>query len=132
MPPEPHYPPPGAVPPVLVFDFDGVLCDSLEECMMVAWYAHTGAPVSHFVDPGLAGVPAAVAGRFERCRPFMRHLLHLLVPIVVLEPPRSRAAFAACFDAIAPEDAERFAEAAERYRAGLRREHPERWCAQHG
>jgi phosphoglycolate phosphatase-like HAD superfamily hydrolase len=118
--------------PVLVFDFDGVLCDSLEECMMVAWYAHTNAAVSEFVDPGLAGVPHAVVERFERCRPFMRHLLHLLVPLVEADPPATRSEFAARFEAIGSREAEAFARAAERYRAALRRDHPERWCARHG
>lgn len=118
-------------PPVLVFDFDGVLCDSLQECTMVAWYAHTGGRVSDFVDPGLAGVPPEVIDRFERCRPFMRHLPHLLVPLVELQPPTTRDAFTARYDAIAACDAEAFARAAEQFRADLRREHPRRWCEQH-
>lgn len=122
----------GAPPPVLVFDFDGVLCDSLEECMLVAWYARVGAPVGAFVDPGLAGVPLEVVARFKSCRPFMRHVLHLLVPIVEPDPPRTRAAFAARFDAIPADEAEAFGEAVDGYRAALRRDHPQRWCERHG
>ncbi len=121
----------GGLPPVLVFDFDGVLCDSLEECMLVAWYAHVGAPASRFVSPGLAGIPPAVVGRFERCRPFMRHLLHLLVPIVEPEPLRTREAFMARYDAIASAETEAFGRAAERYRSALRRRHPQSWCERH-
>ena len=72
--------------PLLVFDFDGVLCDSLAECMMVAWYAHAGEPLARFVAPGLDGVPARDRQRFERCRPFMRHLGHFFVPLVEHAP----------------------------------------------
>lgn len=121
----------GSLPPVLVFDFDGVLCDSLEECMMVAWYAHAGAPVSEFVDPGIDGVPPAVIERFERCRPFMRHLLHLLVPVIEPNAPRTRAEFVARYEAIPSGQAETFGQVAERYRSALRRDHPRPWCERH-
>ncbi len=118
-------------PPVLVFDFDGVLCDSLEECIMVAWYAHTGAPVGDFAERGLDGVPPAVAERFERCRPFMRHVPHLLVPIVESGTLATQESFDARFAAIGADEADAFAQAAERYRAALRREYPEQWSARH-
>jgi len=126
-----RHQPTGILPPVLVFDFDGVLCDSLEECMMVAWYAHSGAAVSDFVYPGLSGVPAPVAERFARCRPFMRHLLHLLVPIIEPDPLRTHASFAARYEAIPAREAEAFGKAAERYRAELRRDHRDSWCQRH-
>lgn len=117
---------------LLVFDFDGVLCDSLEECMMVAWYAHTRAEAICFVDPGLAGVPADVIDRFRRCRPFMRHLAHFLVPLVVETGlPTTHADFAARYEALPSADVERFAADADAYRARIRREHAEAWHARH-
>lgn len=120
-----------APPPLLVFDFDGVLCDSLDECMMVAWYVRDGKPVRSFLDPGLKGVPKHIVERFQGCRPFMCHLAHFLVPLVELDPPGSRAEFAARFDALPSEDIERFASAAEGFRAELRVKHPESWRARH-
>ena len=98
---------------------------------MVAWYAHSGAAVSDFVYPGLGGVPAPVAERFARCRPFMRHLLHLLVPIIEPDPPCTHASFAARYEAIPAREAEAFGRAAERYRAELRRDHRDSWCQRH-
>lgn len=118
--------------PLLVFDFDGVLCDSLAECMTVAWYAHAGEPLARFVTPGLDGVPHEVRQRFEGCRPFMRHLGHFYVPLVERAPPATtHAEFQARFDALAGDDAERFVRAAEAYRAGLRAEHASAWHACH-
>jgi phosphoglycolate phosphatase-like HAD superfamily hydrolase len=116
---------------LLVFDFDGVLCDSLEECMLVAWYAHAGAAVSDFVEPGMAGLPPDLVDRFERCRPFMRHMLHLMVPIVDPHPPRSHPEFVARYSEIPASEAEAFGRAVDRYRAALRRAHPESWCDRH-
>lgn len=120
-----------APPPVLVFDFDGVLCDSLDECMMVAWYAHDGKAVRWFLDPGLKGVPKDIIERIQGCRPFMRHLAHFLVPLVEHDLPSSHAEFAATFDTLPSEDIERFASAAEGFRAELREKHPEPWHARH-
>lgn len=116
---------------MLVYDFDGVICDSLDESMMVAWYAHDGQPVARFLTPGLAGVPAGVLERFRGCRPFMRHLPHFLVPLLSEDIPTSYAAFAERFDTIPTAEIERFATAAECYRRRLRADHAEAWCAQH-
>src|SRR5215218_9113706 len=111
--------------PLLVFDFDGVLCDSLEECTMVAWYAYAGEPIERFVIPGLDGVPHDVARRFEACRPFMRHLGHFLVPLAGDRLPATRAEFKARFAALSDADIARFMSAAEAYRNRVRVAHPE-------
>ncbi len=120
-----------ATRPLLVLAFDGVLCDAFEECMMVAWYAHTGAPADKFVSPGLDALPHGVIDRFWRCRPFMRYLRHLLVPIVSTSLPTSHADFAACYDALPHADVERFGAAVERYRSSVRRKHTDAWYARH-
>jgi hypothetical protein len=58
-------------PESLIFlDFDGVLCDSLEECYRSSWLAATG-----WTGPGLPPDPpfdAAYRARFDACRPFIR------------------------------------------------------------
>jgi hypothetical protein len=115
---------------VMVFDFD-VICDSFEEIMMLAWYAHTGEPVERFVDRGLTSIPLPVVQRFDRCRPFMRHLAHFLVPLVSEDCPATPTEFSARFEALAPAEVERFASAARDYRTRLRQAFPERWSAWH-
>ena len=125
-----HRRPPstGVLPPVLVFDFDGVLCDSLEECMMVAWYAHAGAPVLRLPRPRPGGRAAEVVERFERCRPFMRHLPHFLVPLVGADSPATRAAFRPATRRSPRAETERFAEAADGLpRASCARRTPSDW-----
>jgi hypothetical protein len=52
-------------------DFDGVLCDSLEECFRSSWMAATGLPVGPSVPPE-PPFDAAYRARFDACRPFIR------------------------------------------------------------
>lgn len=57
-------------PEYLYLDFDGVLCDSLEECLRSSWLAGTG-----FVGSALPPEPpfdSAYRKRFLGCRPFIR------------------------------------------------------------
>lgn len=58
------------VPEYLYLDFDGVLCDSLEECLRSSWLAATG-----YVGPEVPpepGFDSAYRKRFLGCRPFIR------------------------------------------------------------
>ncbi|MGH2941482.1 MAG: HAD family hydrolase [Solirubrobacteraceae bacterium] len=122
---------PAARSRVFALDFDGVICDSLEESLLVSWNTHAGAPVSAFVEPGLAGVPPGVIDRFTRCRPFARHLGHWLVPFLVTSAPSSHAEFLARYDELATATIRAFTAAALRYRAQVRRDYADRWLAHH-
>ena len=122
---------PAARARVFALDFDGVICDSMEEGLLVSWNTHTHAPVNAFVEPGLAGVPSEIADRFTACRPFARYLGHWLVPFVVSSAPASRAEFAARYDELPAQMIETFTAAAARYRTQVRRVYPERWLAHH-
>lgn len=116
---------------VLALDFDGVICDSLEEGLLISWNAHTGAAVRAFVEPGLAGVPPEVTERFVGCRPFARHLGHWLVPFTISSVPSSHAEFAARFDELPGPTIETFTAAAAGYRAAVRRTYPDEWLSHH-
>lgn len=116
---------------VLVLDFDGVLCDALDECTLVAHLVHAGLAPADFADPGLAGIPAAVIEHVRRCRPFMRHLGHFIVPLVTTVPPPDRAAFAAQFARIPRAQVEAFIDAATTFRAAVRRDHEAQWLEHH-
>jgi phosphoglycolate phosphatase-like HAD superfamily hydrolase len=118
-------------PRVFALDFDGVICDSLPEGLLISWNAHTGAPVEAFVEPGLAGVPPEEIDRFTRCRPFTRHLGHWLVPFVISSVPATHAEFAARYDELPEQAITTFMAAAARYRTQVRRDYPDRWLAHH-
>ncbi|MEA2494237.1 MAG: hypothetical protein QOJ29_2148 [Thermoleophilaceae bacterium] len=118
-------------PQVLVLDFDGVLCDSVDECLQIAWFAHTGAPARAFAEQGIAAVPPVVAARFRRARPFMRQLAHFLVPLLDAPATRDAAAFDAYFARLPQEQTAAFAAAATAYRSAVRRAYSERWLTAH-
>jgi phosphoglycolate phosphatase-like HAD superfamily hydrolase len=116
---------------VLALDFDGVICDSLEEGLLISWNAHTRAPVQAFVEPGLAGVPPDVTARFTGCRPFARHLGHWLVPFTISSVPASHEEFTARYDELPGQTIKTFTAAAARYRAAVRRTYPDQWLSRH-
>jgi len=55
----------------LYLDFDGVLCDSLEECFRSSWLARAGVPIGPDLPPEPPADPA-YRRRFDACRPFIR------------------------------------------------------------
>lgn len=55
----------------LYLDFDGVLCDSLEECYRSSWLASSGWQVDASLPPD-PPFDASYRSRFDACRPFIR------------------------------------------------------------
>jgi len=83
---------------LLVLDFDGVICDSVEECFVTSWTAfHERLPRTAEPAPGPDGPQAAsVRDAFRRLRPFIRSgedfmLIQRLVSRGIA--PRSQAEF---------------------------------------
>lgn len=58
-------------PELLYLDFDGVLCDSLEECFRSSWLTLTETDIGPEAPPE-PPFDAAYRGRFDACRPFIR------------------------------------------------------------
>lgn len=116
---------------VVVLDFDGVLCDSIQECTLVAYLAHEGLAPRRFVEPGLAGVPGPVIARVRSWRPFVRQLAHFVVAFTDTPAPRNQADFADCFAKVPPTEVEAFVDAASAVRAAARRNHRAAWLARH-
>ena len=52
----------------LVLDFDGVICDSIDECFLMSWIAYH----ELFLDTRPDSVPVAARRDFGRLRPFIR------------------------------------------------------------
>jgi len=53
---------------VLILDFDGVVCDSIDECLLSSWIAYH----SLFLDDPPASVPRTLRSQFADLRPFVR------------------------------------------------------------
>ncbi|MCX4092284.1 HAD family hydrolase [Nocardia sp. alder85J] len=65
-------------PRLLLLDFDGVLADSVAECMAVTWYSDAE-PADRPLAEQIAAVPVDFADRFQQFRPFARTLDDFLV-----------------------------------------------------
>jgi phosphoglycolate phosphatase-like HAD superfamily hydrolase len=117
---------------VLVFDFDGVICDSWRECALVTWGAHHNWPPVEFSVAAFDAVPAGFTARFRALRGFARHLGHFLVPLLaVSQQVESQADFDRCYGALAPDTVKEFVTRASRYREAVRNEQRECWLAFH-
>ena len=71
---------------LVVLDFDGVICDSLQECLASSWYAYYHLLLG--LEP--SSTPLTLRSRFASLRPFVRagedflllqEIIHLEVPI---------------------------------------------------
>src|ERR1044072_2695046 len=119
MPPTLRFPRAGQ----LVLDFDGVLCDSATECLHIIWASYNGFGVEAFgARTGPHALPADVAARYGRTRPFMRHLAHFVVALLDGPVPSDRVAFAELFASLPEGMADAFAADARAYRAAVRAE----------
>lgn len=115
----------------LYLDFDGVLCDSLEECYRSSWLALGNAAVGRVLPPE----PPAEEGyrsRFRACRPFIRSGEDYLV---VHEwaargaVPHDQAEFDASLTAKGPEEMARLKERLYAVREKLLEHHRDRWLS---
>lgn len=60
-----------SAPVALFLDFDGVICNSLEECFRSSWLALAGIPIEEQRPPE-PPFDLAYRSRFDSCRPFVR------------------------------------------------------------
>ncbi len=112
----------------LVLDFDGVVCDSLKESLLVVWNgAGDNLPVEFSVQ-GLRALPPDFVERFTRYRPYARHLGHFLVPLLQELPlMRTQEAFEAAYQSLDRARKECFIQAVSQYRQQVRETHPVTW-----
>jgi phosphoglycolate phosphatase-like HAD superfamily hydrolase len=116
----------------LILDFDGVICDAMEECALVTWLgvhaASPRAPVSSY----LTAMPRGFVDRFRTVRDYARLLDHFLVAHrPAAASIRTQARFDAIFACIAREYVREFTRSATATRARCRAEEPRFWLDLH-
>lgn len=117
---------------VLALDFDGLLVDGLNECVLVSWNAYYSKGLEHFSDEGLAQIPSSFIEKFKNHRSFTKHLGHFFMPFQndagFFE---SQAEFDAAYGALDPHQVERFVGRVTEYRGAARQAFRARWLAYH-
>jgi phosphoglycolate phosphatase-like HAD superfamily hydrolase len=117
---------------ILALDFDGLLVDGLNECVLVSWNGHFGESLDCFSDEGLARIPSAFIDKFKNHRSFAKHLGHFLMPFQAeLGLFKTQAEFDAAYAALNPRLVERFVTRVSDYRSDARQTFRSRWLAYH-
>ena len=116
---------------VIALDFDGVLCDGMDEYLLVSWLAF--AERDHAGDSFalLNTIPSGFRDHFTRCRNFVRHSGHFIVPFLFPASFETQADFDAAYQSIETGKLEAFLERFNACRAHLRQGQPEQWLALH-
>ncbi len=116
---------------VLVFDFDGLLVDGLNECILVSWNGFHDKDVDSFSPEGLAAIPEKFKDAFKNHRNFSRHLGHFVSPFYLDGHFTSQREFDAAFATIPARAVDAFVERVNACRAQARLAHYRRWLEYH-
>ncbi|WP_456305530.1 VOC family protein [Gluconacetobacter diazotrophicus] len=117
---------------MLAFDFDGVIADGVDECLLVSWIAHHGLGIDTFSPMGLDSVPTPFREEFSRLRRFVRHDGHFLVAFAgntqIIDDP---SAFEERYASISEEEREEFRTQFVATRTAVRDAHESYWLSLH-
>lgn len=116
---------------VLAFDFDGTLCDGLNECVLVTWNGYHGFDLGAFSDDGLRDIPASFVARFAHLRNFSKHLGHFAVSLLTQELIENQEQFDRAYKTIEEERIYDFVVKVTHYRHAARQNFRDRWLAYH-
>lgn len=100
---------PEDAPAILALDFDGVVCDALEECALVTWLGIHPYDTSVPGPAQLAAIPAEFLERFRKVRDYSRLLDHFVVAhLPEAASIASQADFDRLFEALDPSYVQKF------------------------
>ena len=121
-----------ATPKVFALDFDGVIADGLNECLLVTWNGYYELEMKDFSLEGLAKIPENFVKRFTHCRNFAKHLGHFAVAIFDMNTPiLTQEDYEKLYFSLDPIEVENFVVKVNEYRAKARKERELLWLEQH-
>ena len=113
-------------------DFDGVIADGLNECILVSWNGYYDKHLDDFSLAGLAKVPDWFVERFTHCRNFAKHLGHFAVAILDRDTPiQTQTDYERLYLSLDPLEVESFVAKVNEYRANARTHQESLWLDQH-
>lgn len=116
---------------VFAFDFDGTLCDGLNECLLVTWNGYHQLGLEAFGDEGLRNIPEAFAARFSLLRNFSKHLGHFAVALLTESPVETQEQFDRVYEAMDEDQVYDFMTRVTQYRHAARSAFQNEWLAYH-
>jgi phosphoglycolate phosphatase-like HAD superfamily hydrolase len=117
---------------IFALDFDGVIADGLNECILVSWNGYHDKQLDDFSVKGLAEVPDWFIERFTYCRNFAKHLGHFAVAIFDQDTPvRTQTDYERLYLSLDALEVENFVAKTNQYRANARTHQESLWLDQH-
>ncbi len=117
---------------IFALDFDGVIADGLNECILVTWNGYYAKSLDDFSIQGLANVPDWFIERFTQCRNFAKHLRHFAVAIFDRDTPiYTQEDYEHLYLSLDPSEVESFTNKVNNYRANARTERESLWLDMH-
>jgi phosphoglycolate phosphatase-like HAD superfamily hydrolase len=117
---------------ILALDFDGVICDALNECILVTWNGYYDKSLDAFSSQGLATIPEWFIQRFSECRNFAKHLGHFAVSIFDRDTViKTQGDFERVYLSLDPVEVETFVAKVNNYRALAAKYREADWLAHH-
>lgn len=116
---------------LLALDFDGVVVDGADECLLVAWNTFHGRELEYFSQHGLLDIPKAFVDRFRSLRSHVRHDGHFIVPFFANAAHISGRSFTAIYESIPLRTREEFRQSFVKYRSQVRTMFPDFWAELH-
>lgn len=117
---------------ILILDFDGVVCDGLNECLLSAWNTWHGLDVAAFDAATLENIPSIFMARFAHYRNFVRHSGQFVMPFLLdFEGFASGEDFDRAFSSIPTQSVDNFVARFEEYRVGVISNRYDSWIRMH-
>ncbi|TCV79977.1 HAD family hydrolase [Sulfurirhabdus autotrophica] len=116
---------------VFAFDFDGLLVDGLNECVLVSWNGFHNKGIEHFGPEGLDAIPASFIDTFKNHRNFSRHLGHFITPFYAHKHFKNQIDFDDAYSQIDEKVVNGFVERVNLYRKAARQTQYKQWIQYH-
>ncbi|WP_447885908.1 hypothetical protein [Serratia fonticola] len=116
---------------LLALDFDGVVVDGTDECLLVAWNVFHDRGLKVFSQNGLLDIPKAFVERFRSLRSHVRHDGHFIVPFFANQAQLSGRGFIEIYESIPLGTRQEFRQSFVEYRSQVRTMLPGFWAELH-
>ncbi len=117
---------------LIALDFDGVVVDGIDECMLITWNVLHNRPLNDFNQEVLKSIPRPMASRFHKLRNFVRHDGHFIVSFTDAGKEMiDNDKFIAIYESIPSKEKEIFREGFIQYRKQARNTYPAFWAELH-
>ncbi|MGP3146371.1 hypothetical protein ACTVNI_21100, partial [Serratia bockelmannii] len=117
---------------LIAMDFDGVVVDGVDECMLITWNVLHDRPLSDFNKNVLQKIPSLMAKRFRKLRNFVRHDGHFISSFTEFgNEAIDNDRFTAIYESIPTEEKEIFRDKFIQYRNLARSIYPSFWAELH-